>query len=134
MVDGFRGKSDAPYYPAAVADYPHVGDHAPLILPIPVDTEDALKSQRRMRVKNPGTEERVNKNQQLAERLRAKIPHRGQRAKHINPGKYYNATVMAITEAFQDECVARSGLLQRTPWGTSSLRIFAIQRWIIFRP
>lgn len=66
--------SDTPYYPAALAECPPKGGHAPIVPPISCDTEEVSWPQRRLLVRHLGAGTWIGRNTQEREQLEGAWP------------------------------------------------------------
>ena len=102
-ADGLGVASDSPYYPARVVDYRHIGYHAPIMLPLPCDSEGEIQRRRRIRVTHLDEEAWREKDQQLSVRLEELILWEWLTRRLADVGRCFKNKTQAITDVFYDE-------------------------------
>ena len=91
------------HYPASVVGYPHMGDHVPLMLSPPCDSEDTMGARRRLRLGGLSEADWAQKDAQIGEVLHQLDPTNKQPMPRRNIGRHHSRLMQLIIEVFQDE-------------------------------
>ena len=89
-----------PSYPASVVEYPHVGDHAPVMKPLPCDAEEALRERRKIQVKHLNEEAWLAKDHEIGLSSERLLSAELLRQRKMDVGRCYARLMHAIQETF----------------------------------
>ena len=84
-------------------NYSHIGDHAPIIPPIPCDQEEQTHRRRKLRIHHLTPEDWSIRDEALTEVLRRKVSIEALRTSSPNATHQYHQITSAIHEVFAEE-------------------------------
>ena len=103
LADSGGAAGEEPFFPASVVNFEHVGDHTPILLPLPCDADATIQEKREMRIKHLDEDMWIQKDQEMQGSLEHHLPADLLDQPKMVIDRCYARLPAAIREAFYSE-------------------------------